>query len=76
MAVTPNYDIPTLSDKASDSILLLQFGKLTAIDENGLAQHAGKNNKWILWTSIAAALLILVFFTYKMLKEVDKRKTT
>jgi hypothetical protein len=75
MAVTPNYDIPTLSDKTPDSIPLLQFGKLTAMDENGFDQDADKNNGWILWSSIAAALLILLFFTYKMLKEVDKRKT-
>jgi hypothetical protein len=75
MAVTPNYDIPTLSDKTPDSIPLLQFGKLTAMDENGFDQDADKNNGWILWSSIAAALLTLLFFTYKMLKEVDKRKT-
>lgn len=76
LAVTPNYDLSLLRDKLPDSIATLQFGKLIAVGENGLAPKADKNNKWILWVSIAAALLILLFFTFKMLKEVDKRKTT
>jgi hypothetical protein len=33
-----------------------------------------KNNNWIFWVAIGTALLILLFFTYKMLTEVDKRK--
>jgi hypothetical protein len=74
-AVMPDYDLAKLNSKIPDSISFLQFGKVTAVEENKITTPA-KNNKWILWTSIAAALLILLFFTYKMFKEVDKRKTT
>lgn len=75
-AVMPNYDLSKLNSKIPDSISFLQFGKITAFAEIKPVVIAAKNNNWVLWFAIAAALLILLFFTYKMLKEVDKRKTT
>ncbi len=75
-AVMPNYDLAKLNSKMPDSISFLQVGKITPAEENKLITTPAKNNKWILWVSIAAALLILLFFTYKMFKEVEKRKTT
>jgi Protein of unknown function (DUF3999) len=75
-AVMPDYDLAKLNSKIPDSILFLHVGKITAAEENKLVTTPAKNNKWILWASIAAALLILLFFTYKMFKEVEKRKTT
>jgi hypothetical protein len=74
-AVMPNYDLSKLNSKIPDSISFLQFGKITAFTEIKPVVTAAKNNKWILWFAIAAALLILLFFTYKMFKEVDKRET-
>lgn len=75
LAVAPNYDILALRDKMPDSISVLQFGKLIAADKINLPLPAEKNNKWLLWTAIAVALLILLFFTYRMFKEVDKRES-
>lgn len=75
-AVMPNYDLAKLNSKMPDSISFLQVGKIIPAEENKLITTPAKNNKWILWVSIAAALLILLFFTYKMFKEVEKRKTT
>ena len=72
-AIMPNYDLAKLNSKMPDSISYLQVGKIMPV-ENNLATTPSKNNKWILWVTIAAALLILLFFTYKMFKEVDKRK--
>ena len=72
-ATMPNYDLAKLNSKIPDSISFLQFGKIMAAAENKLPETAA-NNKWMLWSAIAAALLILLFFTYKMFKEVDKRK--
>ena len=73
-AVMPNYDLAKLNSKMPDSIPYLQFGKIIAFAESISPVTTEKNNNWILWVSIAAALLILLFFTYKMFKEVDKRK--
>ena len=73
-AIMPDYDLLKLNSKIPDSIASLQVGKITAFTENQPAPTAAKNNKWILWLAIATALAILLFFTYKMLAEVDKRK--
>jgi hypothetical protein len=75
-AVMANYDLSGLNSKLPDSIPYVQFGKITAFPEIILPVTPPKKNNWLLWSSIAAALIILLFFTYKMLKEVDKRKTT
>lgn len=75
-AVAPNYDLSNLDNKITDSIPLLSTSNVLQIAENIATNTKTDNNKWILWASIAAALLILLFFTSKMLKEVDKRKTT
>ncbi|MEP7238618.1 MAG: hypothetical protein ABI685_12155 [Ferruginibacter sp.] len=74
-ASLPDYDLSILSTKI-DSIPFLNFGKIVAFDESENVSVKANNNKWILWLAIGAALLILLFFTYKMMKEVDKRKTT
>ena len=74
-AVLPNYDLTELNTNIPDSIPFLHVGKITPAKENDAPVAAEKNNKWMLWLAIAAALLILLFFSYKMLTEVDKRKT-
>lgn len=73
--VLADYDLSGLNSKLPDSIPYLRFGKITAFPEVELPVKTEKKNNWLLWSSIAAALLILLFFTYKMLTEVDKRKT-
>jgi len=76
-AAVPEYDFPQLSNNyLIDSIPDLMFGKIIAFPETVIPVKTEKKNNWLLWSSIAAVLLILLFFTYKMLKEVDKRKTT
>ncbi len=75
LAVVPNYDILALKDKMPDSIPVLQFGKIIAADKINSSTPTEKNNKWLLWLAIGAALLILVFFTFRMFKEVDKRES-
>lgn len=75
-AMLPNYDLSNLTTKMPDSILILQSGKLLAINENKPSNTSIINYNWILWPSIITALLILLFFTFKMMKEVDKNKTT
>lgn len=75
-AVMPDYDLSQLNNNIPDSIAVLQYGSITAAEETMATTAPLKNNNWMLWSAIAAALLILLFFTYKMLKEVDKRKMT
>ena len=73
-AVLPNYDLSALTMATPDSMGYLAVGKLTAFSTPLTSTGKANNNTWILWAAIAAALLILLFFTFKMMREVDKRK--
>lgn len=73
-AIIPNYDLTELNTNIPDSIPFLQVGKIMPTKENDAPVTTEKNNTWMLWSAIAAALIILLFFSYKMLTEVDKRK--
>lgn len=73
-AEMPNYDLSKLDIKPSDSTPFLSPRKIIAFEEKPTITTPQKNNNWILWTAVIAALLILLLFTKKMIKEVDKRK--
>jgi hypothetical protein len=74
-AVPANYDLGQLNTAIPDSISFLGYGKVIAFKEIKPTAPATENKKWILWLAIIAALFILLFFTRKMIKEVDKKKT-
>jgi hypothetical protein len=73
-ASPPNYDLANVNTKISDSIPFISFGKIIAVQQTPVTVEKIKNNKWILWMAIIAVLFILLLFTRKMVKEVDKRK--
>jgi hypothetical protein len=73
-ATPPNYDLAKTNTKISDSIPFISFGKIIAVEQTPTSVVKIKNNNWILWAAIIAVLFILLLFTRKMVKEVDKRK--
>jgi len=75
-AIMPNYDLARPDNKILDSIPFLSFGKISAIAENELTESTAGNKKWMIWAAIIVALLVLLYFISKMLKDVDKRKTS
>lgn len=74
LATLPKYDLASINTKISDSIPILLAGEITALKENVITEKPVKNNNWFLWAAIITALIILLLFTIKMVKEVDKRK--
>jgi len=74
-AIPPNYDLGNIITKFSGSTPSLSFKKIVAFEQTPIIITAKKNNSWILWTSVIAALIILLLFTRKMITEVDKRKS-
>ena len=52
----------------------LSFQKINPFEQKQVVVTPVKNNKWILWGAIIAVLFILLLFTQKMVKEVNKRK--
>jgi hypothetical protein len=74
IAVTPNYDLTNLNKTITNSAQFLTAGKAMAFKQNEIITTPVKNNKWVLWASLIAALFVLLLFTQKMIKEVNKRK--
>jgi hypothetical protein len=74
VAVAPNYDLTNLTKTIPDSAAFLTAGKIMAFKQNEIIAVPAKNNKWMLWAALIAALFILLLFTQKMIKEVNKRK--
>jgi hypothetical protein len=74
VAVTPNYDLTNLNKTIPESATFLTAGKTIAFKQNEIVTTPAKNNKWLLWAALIAALFILLLFSQKMIKEVNKRK--
>lgn len=74
VAVTPNYDLTNLNKTIPDSAAFLTAGKIMVFKQNEITATPLKNNKWMLWAALIAALFILLLFTQKMIKGVNKRK--
>lgn len=76
-AVAPVYDLVQLKGKLPPTIPVL--GTVGAVTETGAGKEASAivpkgNNRYLLWGSIALALLALLYFTARLLKEVNKQK--
>lgn len=74
LAVVPTYDLERLSTTFYDSLKSINTGPIIAYKTNTAIPSFAKTNKWLLWSAIIVVLIILLFFTQKMIKEVDKRK--
>lgn len=74
-AVLPNYDLDRINSPVPDSIAFLQFSDIRAFPANVQPAVTAKTDQWILWSAVAAALIMLLFFTFKMIKAVDKKKS-
>jgi hypothetical protein len=73
-ATAPNYDLARLTAPDAGNIPFLSTGPIAAVQEISPDIMELKKNKWILWACLALVLLILLFFTSKMLNEVKKIK--
>jgi hypothetical protein len=77
LATPPVYDLAQLSAKLPQNIPVLaiagQVGK-TGSTNTEPVMVPKRNNRYLLWGSIGAALLALLYFTAKLLREVNKQK--
>ncbi|MBS1511115.1 MAG: hypothetical protein JST86_09755 [Bacteroidetes bacterium] len=72
-AASPKYDLAVNMKK--DSLPFIATGKIYPLTESpAKATTSGENKKFILWSAIIAVLFLLLLFTQKMLKEVNKQK--
>ena len=73
-AKKPDYDLSNFNKIIPDSTAFLSTGKIQSFDQKMSIAVPVKNMKWLLWIAITIALVILLFFTQKMIREVDKTK--
>ncbi len=76
-ALLADYDLAKLKlPNAIDSTPYLQTDEIISIEKKQPVEVVKKDNgKIILWSVIIGILLLLLFFTMKMLKEINKNKT-
>lgn len=74
-AVLPNYDITNDYPTIKDSVAILGSGNILAYENKEVTKNNSANNKTLLiWLAVIATLLVLLFFTITMVKEVNKKK--
>lgn len=74
-ALPPQYDLANADRKAMDSGAFIHPAMITAVQETQVAKAGQKSaGKYIMWAAIIAALPVLLFFTLRMTKEIDKSK--
>ena len=73
-AVFPNYDITKDYPTTKDSVPLLNAGSIIAFkNREGIKENNSSDKKWIIWICITVTLLVLLFFTKSLMKEVNKK---
>lgn len=72
-AAAPLYDLQQLNISAATSLPEAAIGNIVAINK-AFVNDQKKNGKWMIWLAIATASLVLSFFTYKLVKDMNKEK--
>ncbi len=75
-AATPEYDLNFFLDSIGTGIRTATPGRLTAVKDAADARGQGtrKENRWLVWLALGAALLALLFFTFKMTKQIGNNQ--
>ena len=76
-AIAPSYDLQYFDDSVGSNILPLRIKNVEAI--SGYLPKAITNDswkKWLLWSIIIAVLLSLVYFSFRMMQDINHKKDT
>ena len=73
-ATFPTYDITKDYPTIKDSVPSLNAGSIIAFkNREGFKENNSRDKKWIIWICIIVTLLVLLFFTKSLMKEVSKK---
>jgi len=72
-AVFPDYDLNNISVDSTINLPAVGIGNITLLQQNDIAKNTF-NNQSLLWIAIVAAGLVLAFFTYKLVNDMNKVK--
>jgi hypothetical protein len=70
-AVQPKYDLQQFNIGSKQSLTALPIGNIQNIAQT-TTDAAAPNRKWMIWLAITGAALLLAFFTYKLVKDMNK----
>ncbi|MEO6668565.1 MAG: hypothetical protein ABIN36_03745 [Ferruginibacter sp.] len=74
MASEPVYDFKEKNIMIGEEYTILKHGPIMPIVQTPTASNSKKNNT-IIWLFIAIAILVLAFFTYKLITDINKPKS-
>jgi hypothetical protein len=75
LAMAPDYDLSFFADSVNKEIPTLAVSEVRKIQSQPADDGDEKRNNLLLWSIIAAVLVIMLIFTWKMLNEVKGKKT-
>ncbi|RYZ54964.1 MAG: DUF3999 family protein [Sphingobacteriales bacterium] len=73
---TPNYDLEFFRNRVKGDEPILSYGEITGAAEPKIstAMKQKTKNPWVLWSVILASLGLLSAFTWKLTREMSRRK--
>ncbi len=73
-AIAPSYDLQYFNDSIGNNIQSLPIKNIEKIKRLPTAQTK-ENNKanWLLWSIIIAVLSLLIYFSYRMIREINNK---
>ena len=74
LASSPKYDLAAFADILDFNPKELSIGDIRQNNRNPIASSNSKASNIFLWTIIIAVLVTLIYFTFKMTKEINKKK--
>jgi len=69
-AVTPNYDLKEQIN-LHERFPIAETGPIKSLGPTFAVTVAANNNKWLIWLGIGMAVIVLCFFTYKLVREIN-----
>lgn len=74
-AIAPSYDLEYFNDSIGNNIQSLQLKSIEKIKPGSDKKNEESDtNKWLLWGIILAVLLLLLYFSLRMIKDISHKK--
>ena len=73
-AIAPSYDLEYFNDSIGNNIQSLHLMNIEEIKANvAVTKKESNTNQWMLWSIIVAVLLLLLYFSFRMIKDISHK---
>ncbi len=74
VAIAPSYDLEFFNDSIGNNIQPLGLKNIEKIKPGtAVKKEANNNGKWLLWSIIISVLLLLLYFSLRMIKDISHK---